>query len=214
MTDGEVHLPGSPRKNDRFLLRSIELDQTLVETYNQPGVEIVLGASGKPERDLFIDLCRKDGVPVRFRRGGGGAVVLSPGIIVVLAAGPLSSRFAFHRIFQHINGRLTAALESAGIADATHRGVCDLAVGDRKIHGGSLYLTRDRFFYQGSLLYDPEIGLMERYLKLPVNVPEYRAGRGHGEFCTTLTRLGVSQSIDSLGQTIRHELIDSRWPGF
>jgi lipoate-protein ligase A len=214
MADRAVSLPGPPRKNDHFLIRSSGSDKTIFETYQQREVEIVLGASGKPERDLHIDLCRTDNVPVNFRRGGGGAVVLSPGMIVVLAAGPISDRFVFHRIFHNINARLVSALEAVGVKNAVHRGICDLAVGDRKILGGSLYLTRDRFFYQGSLLYDPDLGLMERYLKLPVNVPDYRAGRGHAGFCATIKSLGATGSMEDLETEIRRELMGSIQSGF
>jgi lipoate-protein ligase A len=207
-------LPKPFRKNDHFLLRSMKSETPLVEVYEQSEVEIVLGAACKPERDLFVDRCRDDGVPIRHRRGGGGAVVLSPGMIIILAAGPLSDRFGFQRIFEGVNQRLTAALREAGIGEVVHRGACDLAVEDRKILGGSLYLSRDRFFYQGSLLYDPDLELMDRYLKFPANTPEYRRGRGHSEFCTSLTRLGIDESMADLCRFINQEFNGSRWNGF
>ena len=46
--------------------------------------EAVLGA-GTPETDVDLARCAADGVPVYRRRGGGGAVVLAPGCLVITA---------------------------------------------------------------------------------------------------------------------------------
>ena len=53
--------------------------------------EAVLGA-GTPETDVDLARCAADGVPVYRRRGGGGAVVLAPGCLVITAAYEASRR--------------------------------------------------------------------------------------------------------------------------
>jgi len=81
-------------------------------------------------------------------------------------------------------------LTCLGVRNIYHKGISDLALNDQKILGCCLYITRARdrwiFFYQGSLLLGPDLSLMERYLKHPPWEPEYRRGRRHQEFLTTL----------------------------
>ncbi len=57
-------------------------------------------------------------------------------------------------------------------------------------HGGyTLYLGNNPFlyYYQASLLVNPDLSLFERYLYYPPREPSYRRGRPHREFCTSLT---------------------------
>jgi lipoate-protein ligase A len=62
----------------------------------------------------------------------------------------------------------------------------DLALEDRKIAGACIYRARGLLFYTVSLLVQPQIGLMERYLQHPPREPAYRQGRRHAEFVTSL----------------------------
>jgi len=90
------------------------------------------------------------------------------------------------------------------------RGISDLAVAGRKILGSSLYRRRLLLFYQASLLVESDLGLLERYLRFPSRVPDYRQGRGHAEFCTNLRAAGcaasVAQVIDCLRQVVEQRL--------
>ena len=63
---------------------------------------------------------------------------------------------------------------------------------ERKVLGASLRQTSKLVYYLGVFLVQDAIPLMERYLTAPSRQPEYRAGRGHGAFCTHLAALGAS----------------------
>jgi lipoate-protein ligase A len=63
---------------------------------------------------------------------------------------------------------------------------------ERKILGASLRQTSKLVFYLGVFLVNDAVALMERYLASPSRQPEYRAGRGHGAFCTNLSLVGVT----------------------
>jgi lipoate---protein ligase len=82
-------------------------------------------------------------------------------------------------------------------------GISDLAIGEKKIVGTSIYRTRLVLFYQASLLVNNDISVFTRYLAMPVKVPEYRRGRTHEEFCTTLARQGYTGSVAAVEEALR-----------
>jgi lipoate-protein ligase A len=82
--------------------------------------------------------------------------------------------------------RLAAAL-ARRLDGLTRQGICDLAWNDRKISGNCLRMLKEAILYHGTLLYDLAPEQIETYLNSdPPRQPEYRRGRGHGEFVATL----------------------------
>jgi len=175
--------------------------------YEQKEVCVVMGAGRKAEEDVFLEKVAADAVPVFRRRGGGGTVVLSPGQLVLAVVTEVASPFQNLQYFQAFNNWFRLALQPLGVSGIEDRGISDLAVGEKKILGTSLYRRRKILFYQASLLVDNDLSLFERYLRFPSRVPEYRRGRGHLEFCTNLRRQGyplsVSQVKESLDQVVK-----------
>ena len=175
--------------------------------YEQKEVCLVMGAGRKAEEDVFLEQVASDAVPVFRRRGGGGTVVLSPGQLVLAVVTEVASPFQNLQYFQAFNNWFRLALQTLGVSGIEDRGISDLAVGEKKILGTSLYRRRKILFYQASLLVDNDLSLFERYLRFPSRVPEYRRGRGHLEFCTNLRRQGyplsVSQVKESLDQVVK-----------
>jgi lipoate-protein ligase A len=154
-------------------------------------VVVVVSRSRNPAREVRLDACRRDGVPVVQRPSGGGAVVLAPGVAVASAlhaAAP--DRLLPDRYFAHFCAAMEAALAACGVAGAARRGTSDLALGDRKVAGTSLRLWRGRVLFQASVLVDPDLSLLDRYLGEPSLAPAYRAGRRHGDFVTSLAAAG------------------------
>jgi lipoate---protein ligase len=160
--------------------------------YEPQGVSAVLGAGGSPEKDLLLGNLAADGIPFLFRRGGGGTVVLSPGQVVLAVVTEVSSPFRNKEYAAAINGWFVEALAGLGVAGVQERGISDLAIGERKILGTSIYRRRLTLFYQASLLVSNDLSLFDRFLAMPSRVPDYRRGRGHREFCTTLAAEGFT----------------------
>lgn len=158
--------------------------------YEPPGIAVVLGAAGRPDRDLKLAALAADGVPVLHRRGGGGAVVLSPGQVVLALVTEVAS--AFHNLdyARAINEWFIEALAALGVGGLEQRGITDLALRGRKVLGTSIYRSRLVLFYQASLLVSTDVSLFDRYLEHPHAEPDYRQGRGHESFCTTLRAQG------------------------
>jgi lipoate-protein ligase A len=169
-----------------------------------------MGAGGKAETDVFAERIAVDQVPVLRRRGGGGTVVLSPGQVVLSLVTEVSSPFQNVTYFRAINHWFRLALQDLGVSGVEDRGISDLAMGDKKILGTSLYRRRKILFYQASLMVDNDLSLFDRYLRFPSKVPDYRRGRGHVEFCTNLRAEGYTVSVrevmESLEKVVEEQL--------
>ena len=191
----------------------LTVNEDLLQLYQRTGVPAsriyepdtlcaVLGAAGRPEQDLLLEALAADNVPWMRRRGGGGTVVLGPGQAVIAAVTEVSSPFRNKEYAAAINGWIVEALSGVGVEGIHPAGISDLAIREKKIVGTSIYRTRLVLFYQASLLVDTDISLFTRYLSMPSKVPDYRRGRTHEQFCTTLAREGYSggvrQAIDAL----------------
>jgi lipoate---protein ligase len=150
----------------------------------------VLGAGGDPARDLFLKGLQERGIPWKRRKGGGGAVVLSPGQVVIALATGVESPFRNREYAAAVNALIVEALSRLGVGPVQSRGISDLAIRERKILGTSIYRRKLILFYQASLLVSNDLSLFEALLAPPVRAPDYRGGRRHAEFCTTLRQEG------------------------
>jgi lipoate---protein ligase len=79
----------------------------------------------------------------------------------------------------------TGTAADRGSASATAQPIAE-PVPVFKFSGNSVRCRRNHFLYHGTLLYDFPLALIERCLRMPPRVPEYRAGRAHGAFVTNL----------------------------
>jgi lipoate-protein ligase A len=102
-------------------------------------------------------------------------------------------------------------LRRLSVTGVHHAGISDLAIGEKKIVGTSIYRTRLVLFYQASLLVSNDISLFTRYLAMPGKVPDYRRGRTHEKFCTTLARKGFAGTVADVMEALR-ETVEARLP--
>jgi lipoate-protein ligase A len=208
--------PEPLKKNDNiFIHGATSQEKPFVRIYEQDAIEIIHGPSCRIiNSEIFVDRCKTDGVQITERRGGGGTVVLSPGVLVIIVVGDKKNNCeSATDIFRRIHARLIIALCKAGIDDVVCAGISDLSVNGKKILGSSLYMgsigQRSKsplFYYQSSLMVSNDISLMDRYLRHPLREPDYRRGRGHREFCTTLRELNIHINISELSGLVESEL--------
>jgi len=171
-------------------------------------VAVVLGRSNDPAREADLAACQRDGVPVLRRRGGGGAVLLGPGCLVLTLVRRVDEPLAVGRHLGEAVERVRGALGRAAGIEVEVRGTGDLCLGDRKILGSSAFSGRGAFLYQASLLVSLDLGLVERYLRHPSREPAYRRGRPHRAFLTTLGEAGYTWNPETLGARLRSELVN------
>ena len=163
---------------------------------------VVLGRSNDAAREVDLEQARAEGVPIVRRKGGGGAVVLDLGTLCVTAAWPRPAPFAPLAAFRAIGDAILEALATLGIERLVIRGTGDLALDGRKLAGASLACGRGGLLYQMSLLVDPDFSRIARLLRHPSREPDYRRGREHGVFLTSLGREGFAIDPRALGEAL------------
>ncbi|MCS7167319.1 MAG: lipoate--protein ligase family protein [Gemmatales bacterium] len=200
---------------DEALLLQAEFRQAgaVLRCWEVPQPCIVLGMNGIIAREVRFDLCQRDGVPVARRCSGGGTVVLAPGCLVFSlilpteASGCLDVRSSLKSILNRVCSGLLAYGVPTQLA-----GTSDLVYHDRKVSGNAQRRLRTYFLHHGTLLYDFDVELAERYLPLPSRMPEYRRQRRHRDFLTNLP-LRRDQLLACLRQAFEAEITESDWPG-
>lgn len=186
--------------------------RALCRVYRPRETCVVLGRGGSEERELHRAAIDADGVPVYRRPGGGGAVVLDDGNLVVVLALPLPGLGEITSAFRLASALVAGALADCGVPGVQQRGVSDLALGDRKLGGSCLRRERGLAHYATTLMVDPRPGLMDRYLQHPPREPDYRKGRPHADFVTSLSIEGYRKDPDfwmnPLAAALRERLPD------
>ena len=158
---------------------------------------LVLGNGNDCQEYCYPERCRQLAVPILRRKGGGGAVVLHDGCIVVAVGLWLRSYFDNGKYFRLLNGAIIECLAEhrSVFAELDQQGISDICYRDKKVAGTSIFRTRNYLLYQASLLYRPRIDLVSHLLKQPPVAPAYRAGRTHADFLSSLNDLDPSSNL-------------------
>lgn len=170
---------------------------------------VVLGRGSKPEIEVKVDAVQKDGIPLLRRRGGGCSVVLDRGNVIASVALPLPGLGGIPRAFGEISRWLIASLDVAGVPDVYQVDTSDLVLDNRKIGGACIYRTRGMLYYSTTLLFRPDLELVERYLRHPPREPDYRSGRSHSEFMGSIAESTHLTDIDAFAGSVDMTLHDS-----
>jgi lipoate-protein ligase A len=175
---------------DEALLEEAEAAAPLetLRLWESPEPLVVIGRSSRLATEVQVDACRALGIPILRRVSGGAAVVAGPGCLMYALV--LSYQLRPHlrvlsQAHRHVLDTLAAALERL-TPGVVCRGTSDLAIAGRKFSGNSARCRRQHFLYHGTLLYDFPLELIERCLRMPPRMPDYREGRPHGGFVTNL----------------------------
>lgn len=168
----------------------------------------VMGSSNKADVELYVDRCKADGVPILKRYGGGGAVVLHEGCVIISIGLWVKEAFANQKYFAAINHAIIASLAERWepFAAIEQKGISDLAVGEFKVAGTSLFRSRHYLLYQASLLVDGHSNLMEKYLKHPSKEPDYRRARSHKDFVKGIRELAPSAVVAEVAAVLEKNL--------
>ena len=150
---------------------------------------VVAGYANHLAREVKLEECRRDQVPVYRRCSGGGTVLQGPGCLNYSLVLSLNNDRALETIpsaNRHIMGCHGEALARALALPVRVEGITDLTLDGRKFSGNAQRRMRNALLFHGTFLLGMEMEKVERYLALPSRAPEYRLGRPHSQFLTNL----------------------------
>jgi lipoate-protein ligase A len=162
---------------------------------------VVVGRSSRVAEEVDLAACRAANAPILRRASGGAAIVAGPGCLmysVVLRYDRRQHLRLIDEAHRHVLGIVGAAVGSL-IHGVEQCGTSDLAIGNRKFSGNSLRCKREHLLYHGTLLYDFDLTLISKLLRIPPRMPEYRDGRPHETFVTNL-----KITREQLAKTLKH----------
>jgi lipoate-protein ligase A len=160
----------------------------VVHNFVPSSTVVVLGSSNVIDVEVNKDFCNEQQIPVLKRYGGGGTVVLYSGCIVVSAGMWVRQHFQNQEYFQRINQVVIDILGEMNpvLKELNQRGLSDISFKGKKIAGTSLFRSRNYLLYQASIVVEPDLALINACLMHPSKEPDYRQGRSHSDFMTSL----------------------------
>jgi lipoate---protein ligase len=169
-------------------------------TWIPDGFYIVLGLSNKPESSIHLQAVQQDKITVYKRPSGGETVLITPNTLVISTLLSVAKLENPSRYFKNINQKIIDNLNIMGIHNLCQKGISDIAIGEKKILGSSIYRTMDKVFYHAVLNVREPISSIEKYLQYPSREPDYRHGRSHYDFVTSLVDQGYKYTPEQIGE--------------
>ncbi|MEN6619794.1 MAG: hypothetical protein ABFC28_09965 [Rikenellaceae bacterium] len=167
---------------------------------------IILGRANNLEDSVFYQAALNDHIKIIKRPSGGESVMLSPKMVVFSLKQNFNHFKNPRHIFTIINKSLIVALTSIGIENLNFKGISDLSIKGKKILGSSMYLKNGTLFYHAVLNVCEDTTLISKYLKHPAREPDYRMGRDHNEFVTSIHKEGFILDIQLIIGAIKEAL--------
>ena len=179
----------SPARNlavDEVLLDDVESGKSAetLRFWESKSRFAVLGVSQVLRQHVYERACTEDKVGIFRRASAGGCVLQGPGTLnysLVLLHDKHPEARTVRGAYCYIFEKIIAALDARGVA-VKHKGISDLAINGKKVSGNAQKRRRNAILHHGTLMYDFDGEIMERYLKEPSDRPGYRGERTHKGF--------------------------------
>lgn len=159
---------------------------------------IILGASNRADIALNIENVKQDNITVLKRPSGGQTVMLTPNNLIVAVVFHQPKELQPKDVFDQINSLIISVLEKEEIHNLSMKGISDIAIDGKKISGSAIYRKKDVLLYHAVINIGEPATTFERYLKHPTKEPDYRNGRKHSDFVTSLKEIGYTKSYEDL----------------
>ncbi|MCH2182662.1 MAG: lipoate--protein ligase family protein, partial [Mariniblastus sp.] len=206
--------------------QNIALDEALLETNERGEADcevlrlwhpseplVVMGRSSSLSREVNLDYCQREQIPVIRRCSGGATIVTGPGCLmyaVLLSYRKRPELRMLEQAHRFVMSTIQAAIGSLGVS-VEFQGTSDLTMDNRKFSGNALRCKKDWLLYHGTLLYGMNLEWITDCLGQPERQPDYRADRSHAEFVGQ-----IPVSVDDLSHALvqqwdTHEPLDD-WP--
>lgn len=192
------HTCGTPAENlalDEALLDAAEAGDIGegLRFWESPSLFVVLGLSQPVDAHVHREACAADNVPILRRCSAGGCVLQGPGCLnfsLILRTDRPGCQ-SITASYRTILGTMSDALKALDRVTVLS-GTSDLVWSGRKVSGNA-QRRRNRFFlHHGTLLLNFDIPACVKYLREPLDQPDYREKRSHSAF---IQNLDLSQAI-------------------
>jgi lipoate-protein ligase A len=149
---------------------------------------VCIGFHQELDKEIDVEYCHAQDIPVLRREVGGGAVYLDGDQLFV--------HFIFHRehlprkveeVYKLLIRPLVETYQAIGI-EATHRPLNDIVVGQRKIGGTGIAAIGEAMVLAGSLMFDFDTATMARALKVSSEKMRDKIHQSLREYMTTIRR--------------------------
>ncbi|MDP8265972.1 MAG: lipoate--protein ligase family protein [Candidatus Aceula meridiana] len=196
----------TPKENlylDDALLKIAEENNgpEVLRFWESSSIFIVLGKTSKAQDDVFLTKAKEDNVPILRRSSGGGTVIQGPGCLNYSLIISKTSDRALQEIpasYSFISTKVISGLRLLCVnAEFFPPSDIALAENQKKFSGNAQKRGRNFILHHGTILYNFDLSLVEKYLPIPQKFPEYRRERGHRDFLTniSLNRKDIEQGI-------------------
>lgn len=184
----------------------------VLRVWEMPRACVVVGRASRLDLEVFVERCNQDDVPILRRMSGGSSIVAGPGclmysVLLSLEARPACRQVdvAHRTVMERTKEAVQNVLNLYRIeGDVAIEGICDLTWNGFKISGNALRVKRHWLMYHGTILLTMPLEWIGRYLRIPPRQPEYRGGRTHERFVTSLC--SEVERFPNLKQEISREL--------
>jgi lipoate---protein ligase len=177
----------------------------IFKTWQPDNIFLILGQSNSISDSLKTEQVEKDHVFVYKRPSGGQTVILTPNTLVISTVITASKFVNPDVYFKTINNLIINTLQKAGINNLLLKGISDIAIGQKKILGSAIYRNHQKVFYHAVLNVAEKTDIIEKYIKHPVKEPDYRKGRSHADFVSSLHAEGYTMAVDEIKFLIENE---------
>lgn len=181
----------TPQENilyDEVLLHLAEKGslEEVLRFWESPELFVCLGRICDENDDLKADEISRDGIAVLRRCSGGGTVLQGQGCLnysLVLSKSRNRQVADLRCCYRMILNKVIDALRQLNV-QAVFQPISDIALADsqKKISGNAQKRAKEFILHHGTILYDFDLECIERYLRVPKDVPKYRKGRSHLDF--------------------------------
>lgn len=167
---------------------------------------IVLGQSNSVETSICTKAVAEAGIRVTKRPSGGETVILTPSTIAFTVARHFPVMIHFRDFFRMVNSAVIDGLADMGVTQLGAKGISDITIGNRKILGSSMRKVNDKLVYHAVLNLSEDPALFGIYLLHPRREPDYRAGRSHNDFVTSVAGEGYNFSPEEVMSMLNRRL--------
>lgn len=187
--------------------------------WESPEIFVVMGLIGKEHEDVNLDVIKKEGIKLLRRTSGGGTVLQGPGSLnftLVLNKDRHPDLQDLRLSYSWISAKVIETFKVMGV-DAVFKPISDIALAknNKKISGNAQHRGKNYILHHGTILYQYNLDLVPRYLRMPKEMPEYRQNRSHLDFISNVN-INVADfkrivcSLFDLDPTFNIQNIDSK----